>query len=484
MLTNDGPGRDASADGASKEQVDGRPSELAVTSRVVGRSGRRHALAAATRSRRAIHCAPASSAPRLHKPHHPHQQWVELVCQNARAQSALVGLIFLFVFIAYLTIQGYASQLYGADLASQMETTLYAVFTLACFVAPPVTNRLGTRVTMCLGVLGYGALVGASLLLAIYQAPWCRAVVVVGGGVLGVGAALLWTAQGRFMLEWAEGADSGRIFAIFWGIFNLSALIGGLTTSFYFSTHKEAAPAALYIFFLACIVAGDRAGGGLGAADARAPPPPTAPHSPTPSTRRRRWSRRTPTGDAAAPPPAESWLVEARRTVMMFFTPRMAMLAPLFWYTGFNQPYQLNTYGNRFFDSRALGIELAAFYAAEIAGGWVAGLMLDNNPSPVSAARRTLALFALATALGNALAGWGEVTAALVAINGSSVAQLPLDDVAIVPRTFAFLLWGFSDSQVQAYSYWLIRLLYEGGAEQARAVGFYKMVQSLGWTIG
>ena len=169
---------------------------------------------------------------------------------------------------------------------------------------------------------------------------------------------------------------------------------------------------------------------------------------------------------------------------MMFFTPRMAMLAPLFWYTGFNQPYQLNTYGNRFFDSRALGIELAAFYAAEIAGGWVAGLMLDNNPSPVSAARRTLALFALATALGNALAGWGEVTAALVAINGSSVAQLPLDDVAIVPPTFAFLLWGFSDSQVQAYSYWLIRQLYEGGAEQARAVGFYKMVQSLGWTIG
>ena len=344
--------------------------------------------------------------------------------QNARAQSALAGLIFLFAFIAYLTIQGYASQLYGADLASQMETTLYAVFTLACFVAPPVTNRLGTRVTMCLGVLGYGALVGASLLLAIYQAPWCRAVVVVGGGVLGVGAALLWTAQGRFMLEWAEGADSGRIFAIFWGIFNLSALIGGLTTSFYFSTHKEAAPAALYIFFLACIVAGALACGLLSAPPTRAaaaandassdsPTPLNAPAVVVAEAAR--------VGGAERRPQAESWLVEARRTVMMFFTPRMAMLAPLFWYTGFNQPYQLNTYGNRFFDSRALGIELAAFYAAEIAGGWVAGLMLDNNPSPVSAARRPHALFALEAALGNALAGWGEVTAALVAINGSEV---------------------------------------------------------------
>ena len=293
--------------------------------------------------------------------------------QNARAQSALVGLIFLFVFIAYLTIQGYASQLYGADLASQMETTLYAVFTLACFVAPPVTNRLGTRVTMCLGVLGYGALVGASLLLRSTGRRGA-AVVVVGGGVLDVGAALLWTAQGRFMLEWAEGADSGRIFAIFWGIFNLS--IGGLTTSFYFSTHKEAAP-ALYIFFLACIVAGALACGLLGAASAR----------------RRRRLRRLRQSDAAQRAAGGGRGGRGGRrgaAAGVVFGGGAADGDVLhasdgdaFWYTGFNQPYQLNTYGNRFFDSRARH-RARRVYAAEIAGGWVAGLMLDA-PSPVGA---------------------------------------------------------------------------------------------------
>ena len=79
-------------------------------------------------------------------------------------------------------------------------------------------------------------------------------------------------------------------------------------------------------------------------------------------------------------------MVEARRTVMMFFTPRMAMLAPLFWYTGFNQPYQLNTYGNRFFDSRALGIELAAFYAAAKRGGLGAARRpeLEDEPNRIS----------------------------------------------------------------------------------------------------
>ena len=45
-------------------------------------------------------------------------------------------------------------------------------------------------------------------------------------------------------------------------------------------------------------------------------------------------------------------------------------------------------------------------------------------------------------------------------------------------------LWGLSDSQVQAYAYWLMRQLFADGPEQSRAVGFYKMVQSLGWCAG
>merc|ERR1712061_912699 len=46
-------------------------------------------------------------------------------------------------------------------------------------------------------------------------------------------------------------------------------------------------------------------------------------------------------------------------------------------------------------------------------------------------------------------------------------------------------LWGFSDSQIQSYAMWDIGVVHAGdGATQARAVGFYKMVQSAGWSIG
>ena len=37
-------------------------------------------------------------------------------------------------------------------------------------------------------------------------------------------------------------------------------------------------------------------------------------------------------------------------------------VAPLFFYTGFNQPYQLDGFGDRSLTKRALGIELALFY--------------------------------------------------------------------------------------------------------------------------
>jgi len=55
---------------------------------------------------------------------------------SARGQAMLLGLIFFLVFSAYLTIQGFASQLYGEELASETEFVLYAV-SHALSRAPP-----------------------------------------------------------------------------------------------------------------------------------------------------------------------------------------------------------------------------------------------------------------------------------------------------------------------------------------------------------
>ena len=161
-------------------------------------------------------------------------------------QTVLMGVIFLFVFAAYITIQGFASKLYGDDLGSNVMLTLYATFTVACFISPTVTNVLGAKNTLALGVLGYGALVAASLLYSLpaFHKEWAKIIVILGGAILGVGAACLWTAQGRLLLEWADGENQGTLFSVFWALFNTSALAGGLLTFFYFSTTDGAVPPA------------------------------------------------------------------------------------------------------------------------------------------------------------------------------------------------------------------------------------------------
>ena len=80
-------------------------------------------------------------------------------------QVFLLGLVFLLVFTAYITIQAFASKLYGSTLASNMALTLYAVFTAACFLAPAITNVLGPRFTLFLGSLG------AFLAVTVIYAP-------------------------------------------------------------------------------------------------------------------------------------------------------------------------------------------------------------------------------------------------------------------------------------------------------------------------
>ena len=50
--------------------------------------------------------------------------------------------------------------------------------------------------------------------------------VVAAGAILGICAALLWTAQGSLVLGYPTEADKGRYIGIFWAIFNLGGVVG------------------------------------------------------------------------------------------------------------------------------------------------------------------------------------------------------------------------------------------------------------------
>lgn len=169
-------------------------------------------------------------------------------------QTIILGLIFFMIFLAYFMVQGYSANLFGAKLGSDTLAVLYAAFTVFCFVSPSITNTVGPRLTLFLGTLSYAVLVLAALAFMVGAAgPW---VVILGGAINGAGSAITWTAQGRLMLQYADGERaSGKIFQVFWSFFMGSAIIGGFVTFAYFSSSSSNGNVPLFVFFFFLIVA-------------------------------------------------------------------------------------------------------------------------------------------------------------------------------------------------------------------------------------
>jgi hypothetical protein len=61
-----------------------------------------------------------------------------------------------------------------------------------------------------------------------FQTQGTRWFVIFAGGVLGVSAALLWSAQGSIMMSYPLEKDKGKAFGVFWAIFQFGSFIGSI----------------------------------------------------------------------------------------------------------------------------------------------------------------------------------------------------------------------------------------------------------------
>lgn len=76
-----------------------------------------------------------------------------------------------------------------------------------------INNRLGSRLTLSLGGLGYAFYIASFLSYNINQNG---NFVIAAGAILGMSAGLLWTAQGSLVLAYATETSKGRLLALFW----------------------------------------------------------------------------------------------------------------------------------------------------------------------------------------------------------------------------------------------------------------------------
>lgn len=124
---------------------------------------------------------------------------------------------------------GGAGQLVQTDV-SKSNTATYSTFAVVGFFAGSIANRIGLQLTFSFGGFGYFLYV-ASLLC--YNHTTNSGFLIFAGALLGLCAGLLWCAQGAVMMSYPNEQEKGKYIAIFWVIFNLGGVIGGLVSIFF-----------------------------------------------------------------------------------------------------------------------------------------------------------------------------------------------------------------------------------------------------------
>jgi len=154
-----------------------------------------------------------------------------------------LGSSFCIFFTAFNTTQNYITEL-KKNLGFWTLAVLYFFFAIFNFFSPAVIDKIGPRVSMIVGGIPY--------VLFVLASCFTNSIILIGSAVLlGLGAATLWTAHGEFLTQIA-GAEMGAFSGIFFGIFQMSGIIGNLLTG---ALMKMGVSIFWIFFILFCIAA-------------------------------------------------------------------------------------------------------------------------------------------------------------------------------------------------------------------------------------
>ncbi|XP_069004868.1 UNC93-like protein MFSD11 [Embiotoca jacksoni] len=167
----------------------------------------------------------------------------------------ILGVGFLFIFTAFTTC-GNVEQ----TVVKSLENTtfsgsgyhslgiIYGVFSFSNLLAPTVVTVIGPKLTMFLSGLLYSGYIAAF----IYPSTWSFYLTSV---LIGIGAAMLWTAQGHFLVENSDASTINRNTGMFWALLQCSMLFGNLYIYFDWNGRTEIPDSSRRNIFLSLLVA-------------------------------------------------------------------------------------------------------------------------------------------------------------------------------------------------------------------------------------
>ncbi|KAF8647620.1 hypothetical protein HU200_065255 [Digitaria exilis] len=383
------------------------------------------------------------------------------------AQVSLLGLICFCCPGMFNALSGLGGggQVSNAT-ADNANTALYACFAVFGVLGGAAHNLLGPRLTLLVGALTYPLYAGSFL---YYNHHPRQAFPVTAGALLGAGAGFLWAAQGAIMTSYPPPNRRGTYISLFWCLFNLGGVLGGLLP-FAFNYHKDPTkPASVsdgtYIAFMAFMLAG------AALTVVILPPARIVRDDGTKATRVTFSSPAT----------------EGAEILKLFANWKMLLVLPAAWASNFFYTYQFNNVNSALFSLRTRGLNNVFYWGAQMIGSAGIGYFLDFG----FASRRKRGLFGIVVVavLGTAIWGGGlanQLKYGQAVKNGDGKLANPIDfkDAHRYPGPFVlYFSYGLLDAMFQSLIYWIIGALANESQVLSRYAGFYKGVQSAGAAV-
>ncbi|XVF33044.1 hypothetical protein REPUB_Repub17cG0134400 [Reevesia pubescens] len=343
--------------------------------------------------------------------------------------------------------------------ANNANTALYTTFSMFGILGGSIYNIFGPRITLAMGCSTYVLYAGSFL---YYNHHQDQTFAVIAGALLGIGAGLLWAGQGAIMTSYPTPGRKGTYISLFWTIFNLGGVIGGLIP-FILNYHREESETVndqTYITFMCFMSAGAVISVGI-----------LSPH---------RIVRDD--GTRCTNIKYSNVMTEAIEIFKLFRNWKLRLIIPAAYASNFFYTYQFNNVNGLMFNLRTRGLNNVFYWGAQMIGSVGSAYILDFSFK----SRRTRGLVGvgIVAVLGTAIWAGG-----LANQLDYTYDKLPKRlDFKKSGNDFAgpfvlYFCFGLLDAMFQSLVYWVIGALADNSETLSRYAGFYKGVQSAGSAV-
>ncbi|KAI4198834.1 MAG: hypothetical protein LQ346_002682 [Caloplaca aetnensis] len=349
---------------------------------------------------------------------------------------------------------------FSATTSNNSNVALYSTFSVVGFFAGTFANRMGIKLTLSLGGVGYFIYIASYL---SYNHNQNAGFPIFAGALLGVCAGLLWCAQGAIMMSYPPEASKGRYISWFWMIFNLGGVLGSLIPLGQ-NLHSSSGTVndGTYIGFMVLTFIGAALAWSL--VDARHVQRADGSHV---------VLMKHPTWQSEL-----LGLYETLRTDTW-----VILLFPMFFASNWFYTYQFNDVNLAKFNVRTRALNGLLYWTSQIIGAYVFGYALDSKVRrSIRAKGAWVALFVITMAVWGGGYAWQEQYTR-AEVSAEDYVKMDWTTSGYAGPMFLYMFYGFYDAAWQTCVYWFMGALTNNGRKLANFAGFYKGIQSAGAAI-